>query len=197
MKYVIYPGKQEAPVFVLLHGTGGTETSLIELGKDLNPEATLIGIRGDILENGYPRFFRRLEEGVFDEEDLAKRGVSLHQFIQSLALEHSFDLEKVILIGYSNGANIGINLLLNYSEHYKKAILFHPMYPVKDLPEASLNDTEIFATMGRMDPIVSVAESNQVLELFRSRGAEVVEEWTQSHQLTYLEVSRAKEWLEK
>lgn len=195
MEYIIKPGKSNAPIFILLHGTGGTEESLIDVGKDLNKDATLIGIRGAILENGYPRFFKRLEEGVYDLEDLEERATELNQFIRELAKKHEFHLQDVVLIGYSNGANIGIKLLLDYPDDYQTGILFHPMYPVDVQEHQDLSQTKIFATMGKNDPIVSVSDSENVVKLFQERKASVTEEWTISHQLTYLEVSRAKEWL--
>ena len=195
MNYIIQQGKKDAPVLVLLHGTGGTEESLIDVGKDLNQEATLIGIRGAILENGYPRFFRRLEEGVFDEKDLAERSKELDDFIKELANTHDFSLEQVVLVGYSNGANIGMRLLLDHPETYQTAVLFHPMYPVEVTNHLDLKETQVFVTMGTQDPIVSLADSQRVLSLLRERGASLTEEWTKSHQLTFLEVSRAKEWL--
>ena len=197
MNFVIQPGKKEAPVFVLLHGTGGNEESLLDVGKALNPDATLVGIRGAILEQGYPRYFRRLEEGVYDIEDLNQRAIELHNFIQELITEYEFDKSKIVLVGYSNGANIGIKLLLDYSDMYQKGILFHPMYPVEINEKQDLSQTNLFMTMGKMDPIVSVQDSEYVLELFKERQATVDMIWTQGHQLTYEEVLQGKEWLEK
>jgi phospholipase/carboxylesterase len=179
MEYIIKKGVEDAPVFILLHGTGGTEESLLDVGKVLDEEATLIGIRGNILEGGYPRYFKRLEEGVFDVEDLNNRTIELHEFIQTLVERYDLNSEKIVLIGYSNGANIGIKLFLDYLTIYQKGILFHPM----------------FTTMGKMDPIVTIEQSEHVLQLFRERKAEITEEWTQGHQLTYPEILKAKEWL--
>ena len=197
MNIVIQPGKKEAPVFILLHGTGGNEESLLDVGKVLNPNATLVGIRGAILEQGYPRYFRRLEEGVYDIEDLNHRAIELHNFVQELITEYEFDKSKIVLVGYSNGANIGIKLLLDYSDMYPKGILFHPMYPVEINEKQDLSQTNLFMTMGKMDPIVSVQDSEYVLELFKERQATVDMIWTQGHQLTYEEVLQGKEWLEK
>jgi phospholipase/carboxylesterase len=184
MEYIIKKGVEDAPVFILLHGTGGTEESLLDVGKVLDEEATLIGIRGNILEGGYPRYFKRLEEGVFDVEDLNNRTIELHEFIQTLVERYDLNSEKIVLIGYSNGATI-----------YQKGILFHPMYPVKITDTQDLSQTKIFTTMGKMDPIVTIEQSEHVLQLFRERKAEITEEWTQGHQLTYPEILKAKEWL--
>lgn len=195
MEYTIKKGIEEEPVLILLHGTGGNENSLMDVGKALNDQATLIGIRGKTLENGYPRFFNRLEEGIFDEEDLEARAIELHEFILTLVKENQLDLADVVLVGYSNGANIGVRLLLDYPESYQKAVLFHPMYPVVVDDKTDLSQTHIFATMGEQDPIVTVFESYRVMELLKDRGAEIIEEWTKNHQLTFLEVERAKKWL--
>ncbi len=195
MEYMLKKGVEDAPVFILLHGTGGTEESLLDVGKVLDEEATLIGIRGNILEGGYPRYFKCLEEGIFDVEDLKNRTIELHEFIQTLVERHDLNLEKIVLIGYSNGANIGIKLFLDYSTIYQKGILFHPMYPVEIIDKQDLSQTKIFTTMGKMDPIVTIEQSEHVLQLFRERKAEITEEWTQGHQLTYPEILKAKEWL--
>lgn len=195
MEYMIKKGVEDAPIFILLHGTGGTEESLLDVGKVLDEEATLIGIRGNILEGGYPRYFKRLEEGVFDVEDLNNRTIELHEFIQTLVERYDLNSEKIVLIGYSNGANIGIKLFLDYPTIYQKGILFHPMYPVKIADTQDLSQTKIFTTMGKMDPIVTIEQSEHVLQLFRERKAEITEEWTQGHQLTYPEILKAKEWL--
>ena len=195
MKYIIEAGKKDAPVLILLHGTGGDEESLIEVGRALNADATLIGLRGEVLEGGYRRYFKRLAEGVFDVADLDEKSLELDQFIKELAATHDFSLEQVVLVGYSNGANIGIKLLLDQPATYQQAVLFHPMYPVVVAELADLKQTQLFITMGRRDPIVPVAESERVLSLFNERGAQIVEEWTETHQLTYQEVSQAQTWL--
>ncbi|MGY3765818.1 alpha/beta hydrolase [Vagococcus vulneris] len=196
MKYVMQLGQKDQPIFILLHGTGGNEESLLDVGKAINNRATLIGIRGNVLEDSYPRYFKRLEEGLYDEADLAERAVELHHFIQKIVMDVPGDNKDIVLIGYSNGANIGIRLLLDYPDNYRQAILFHPMYPVVVPEKNDLRKTKIFASMGTQDPIVSVINSQYVLSLFNERHAAVTEEWTISHQLTYDEVTAAKNWLD-
>ncbi len=117
MKAIYQQGAADAPVLVLLHGTGGDEQSLLEVGKALDPQASLLGIRGNVLENGMPRYFKRLE-GVYDEADLALRGDELADFIRQAAKEYNF-ISPSGTGGYSNGANIAIRLLLNDSDHFK------------------------------------------------------------------------------
>src|SRR5438309_6375350 len=105
------PGKSNRTL-LLLHGTGGNERDLIPLGRELDPNASLLSPRGKVLENGMPRYFRRLAEGVFDLEDLKKRTHELADFVISAAKHYEIDIENMIADGYSNGANIAASLLL-------------------------------------------------------------------------------------
>src|SRR5687767_9727854 len=73
-------GLAETTLF-LLHGTGGDESDLIPLGRELAPDANLLSPRGKVLESGMPRFFKRLAMGRFDLEDLALRTDELAVFI--------------------------------------------------------------------------------------------------------------------
>lgn len=59
MEHIYMENKKGAPVFVLLHGTGGTEKDLIGLGELLNPEYNILSVRGNVQENGMNRFFKR------------------------------------------------------------------------------------------------------------------------------------------
>jgi len=105
------PGRS-ARTLLLLHGTGGNETDLIPLGQSLDPEASLLSPRGKVIENGMPRFFRRLAEGIFDEEDLIRRTHELADFIEQASVTYAFDRKKLLGVGYSNGANIASSLML-------------------------------------------------------------------------------------
>src|ERR1700726_3001205 len=105
------PGSSERTL-LLLHGTGGNERDLIPLGRELDPSASLLSPRGKVLESGMPRFFRRLAEGVFDLEDLTRRTHELADFVTAAAQRYKIDMEKMIAVGYSNGANIAASILL-------------------------------------------------------------------------------------
>src|SRR5918994_647130 len=107
-----YDDPNKKLTLVLLHGTGGNEEDLIFLGKEIEPNAAILSPRGKVLENGMPRFFRRLAEGVFDIEDLKSRTYELGDFIQKCSLNYKFDLRKTIAVGFSNGANIAASILL-------------------------------------------------------------------------------------
>ena len=134
MKHIFKPGKDASkPVLLLLHGTGGTEQDLLGLADLIDPDAGVLSVRGNVLENGMPRFFRRLAEGVFDEEDLIFRTQELNAFIDDAAKENDFDRLNVIAVGYSNGANIAASLLFHYADALKGAILHHPMVPSAEL----------------------------------------------------------------
>jgi predicted esterase len=185
-------------VLLLLHGTGGSENDLLDLGHSLLPEAALLSPRGKILENGMPRFFRRLAEGVFDEEDLIHRTHELADFIETAAKRYAFDPRKVIAVGYSNGANIAASTLLLRPEALRAAVLLRAMTPLipEELPD--LTGISVFLASGRNDPIVPTASVEHLAALLRKAKAEVSLQWSAGgHQLTAQEIDAAREWMQK
>lgn len=198
MNHVFIEGsRKDLPVLLLLHGTGGNERDLLPLAELIAPEASVLGVRGNVLENGMPRFFRRLAEGVFDEEDLVFRTQELTNFISDSAVQYGFDRNKVVAIGYSNGANIAASLMFHHEEALHGAILFHAMVPRRGIEVPSLDGTPVFIGAGMKDPLIPAPETKELMEVLRKAGAEVTEYWTEGgHQLTRDEVDQAKEWFE-
>jgi phospholipase/carboxylesterase len=181
---------------LLLHGTGGNERDLIPLGQELDPEASLLSPRGKTLENGMPRFFRRLAEGVFDLEDLRNRTNELADFVSSAAKHYDIDSQKIIAVGYSNGANIAASMLLLRPEILSAAILFRAMVPLIPDKQPDLASKSAFISAGSFDPIVPTSQTKQLAELLRDAGADVTVRFLQSgHELTAEDVDLAREWL--
>ncbi len=127
--YRFIPGTVDRTL-LLLHGTGGNENDLLPLGRSIDPDASLLSPRGKVSENGAPRFFRRLAEGVFDEKDVVARAHELANFVSAAAKKHGFDLNTLVAIGYSNGANIASAMMLLGLLKFRGAILFRPMVPL-------------------------------------------------------------------
>ncbi|SDI18489.1 alpha/beta hydrolase [Alteribacillus bidgolensis] len=196
MKHIYKEGKNKhASVLLLLHGTGGTEEDLLEVGRMIDDEASVLSVRGNVSENGMPRFFRRLAEGVFDEEDLIYRTNELYEFINDSAEKYEFDRQNVVAVGYSNGANIAGSLLFHYKDSLKGALLHHPMVPRKGIGLPDLKGKSIFIGAGANDPICPPEETEELSRLLKGAGAEVNVQWEQSgHQLTLEEVQGAAEW---
>lgn len=198
MIHIYQEGQKNHPVFVLLHGTGGDETNLLAVAEFLDPKATVLSIRGNVSENGMFRYFKRKEEGVYDIEDLYQRGTELYKFIEESSKKYGFSIEDVVLVGFSNGSNIAINLLLQEESLINKAALFAPMYPVdlsknnKDLQGAS-----VYISAGRRDPIVPISSTEEVVDIFQSRNADVTTFWVNSHELNMDTLAQAKIWLDK
>ena len=190
--------KKSKLTFVLLHGTGGNEDDLIFLGKQIEPAASILSPRGKVLENGMPRFFTRLAEGVFDIEDLKFRTNELADFVQKCSLHYKFDLHNTIAIGFSNGANIAASTILLHPEVLKGAILFRAMVPLvpDNLPD--LSNKHILLSAGLSDPIVSTKQTQNLYNLFHKTGANVQLKWQHSsHNLIPDDIVYAKEWLIK
>jgi phospholipase/carboxylesterase len=193
--HVFTPGTTSTTL-LLLHGTGGDERDLLPLGEMLLPGAAILSPRGQVLEHGMPRFFRRLAEGVFDEVDLRQRAGDLARFVASTAERHHFDARKVIAVGFSNGANIASALLLLHPGVLAGAILFRAMVPLVPDSPPSLESARVLISNGRADPLVAPEETERLATLLRSAGAEVTVEWQPGgHQLTQADIRTARAWL--
>ncbi|SQE75308.1 putative phospholipase/carboxylesterase [Staphylococcus simulans] len=185
MKHIFRKGQSsDQPTFILLHGTGGDESDLFPLALRLNPNYNMLGVKGNVDENGMTRFFKRHGEGQYDWKDLEERGTELYEFLQAAAKEYDFDLENAILVSFSNGTNIAINLLLREETKFAKALLFAGLYPTHIDHVKDLSGTDIYLSMGTHDPIVPVSESERLIDLFQRSGANVTTHWTQSHGIT-------------
>jgi len=196
-KHTFVPGTS-GRTLLLLHGTGGNENDLIPLGRTLDPGASLLSPRGKVLENGMPRFFRRLAEGVFDEEDLIRRTHELADFIEASATEYGFDITKIYAVGYSNGANIAGGLLLLRPDSLAGAALLRAMVPLVPEEQSPLRGKPVLIAAGTHDPIVSSEEVQELADLLQNAGA-TVETYLENtgHGLTGQTVQATKEWLQK
>jgi phospholipase/carboxylesterase len=182
---------------LLLHGTGGTERDLLPIAEALAPAASVLSVRGNVLENGMPRFFRRLAEGVFDEEDLVFRTRELHEFLDRASVEYGFDRGGLVAVGYSNGANIAASMLFQIKDAFKGAILHHPMVPLRGLTLPELSGVPVFIGAGSNDPICSPGETEELKRLLEQAGADVTVHWERyGHQLTRTEAEAAKAWFD-
>ncbi|SDI74618.1 alpha/beta hydrolase [Proteiniclasticum ruminis] len=191
-----YYQKGTAPrTLVLFHGTGGTEEDLVSIGHMLDPEAHILSLRGEVNENGMNRFFKRLAEGVFDEEDLTMRAKQILKEIEELLSRYELRETALHSAGYSNGANMIAGMLYLYGDVFQKSVLFHPMVPLKSGPAASLDMAEIFIGAGLNDPIVPYDNTTQLMQELTQQGAFVtMKTYEMGHRLTLEEVEDAKEW---
>ncbi len=193
MKHIFKKGSDR--VLLLLHGTGGTEQDLLPLAEMIDQEASILSVRGNVSENGMPRFFRRLSEGVFDEEDLIFRTKELQEFLDEAAEKYNFNRENVVAVGYSNGANIAGSLLFHHEKVLRAAVLYHPMVPRRGVELPDLSKTPVFIGAGKNDPICPARETEELSKLLEAGGSDVEVHWeNQGHQLTHSEVQASKRW---
>jgi glyoxalase family protein len=181
---------------LLLHGTGGDEADLLPLGRALLPGAGMVSPRGKVLERGAPRFFRRIAEGVFDQEDLARRTEELAAFIEAAAKTYDLDRDGIVAVGFSNGANIAASLLLRRPGLLRGAVLLSPMVPFEPDPLPGLTGTSVFIGAGREDSIAPAAQAERLAGLLREAGATVTLHWEPGgHAVTKSEVDAARRWI--
>ena len=183
---------------LLLHGTGGNEHDLIPLGRELDPAAALLSPRGKVLENGHPRFFRRLAEGVFDLEDLQRRTDELADFIIEAGQRYEFDSAKLVAVGYSNGANIAASILLRRPGVLQRAMLLRAMVPFMPEKLPDLSGVQVWIAGGKQDMIIPRTNTERLAQILSTAGAEVTTHFFDAgHALTNTELVQAKRWLER
>ncbi|HXZ44123.1 MAG TPA: alpha/beta hydrolase, partial [archaeon] len=172
-RFIPAPETDSPPTLLLLHGTGGDETDLLDLGRQLAPAAALLSPRGKVSENGMPRYFRRLAEGVFDLEDLQARTHELADFVETATQRYRLDSERIFAVGFSNGANIAASMLLLRPQVLAGAVLFRAMVPLVPGTMPHLHGRPVFLAAGRLDPIVSPEETERLRRLLVQTGANV------------------------
>lgn len=192
------PAENSRRTLLVLHGTGGNEDDLLPIGRMLDPESALLSPRGKVLENGAPRFFRRIREGVFDEEDIIRRANELADFVSTAVKENGLNASQLIAVGYSNGANIASAMMLLRPEVLRGAVLFRGQTPLvpKKLPD--LTGKAVFLASGKFDSIVDAESAGKLAHMLKQAGAEVTHEWRESgHELSRVDIDEAREWLSR
>ncbi|MCR6484389.1 alpha/beta hydrolase [Amycolatopsis sp. OK19-0408] len=193
-KYV--EGSPDAPVLLLLHGTGGSPDDLLGLARELSPDAAVLAPAGPVSEHGAARWFRRLAEGVFDHEDVVKRANELADFVVEAREKYGLGDRRLVAIGFSNGANIAAAVVLLRPEVVREAALFASMSPVPQPPDHDLSATRVFLANGERDPMAPLASTEELIGLLRERGADVVtQRHPGGHQITEDGVRAAARWI--
>jgi predicted esterase len=181
---------------LLLHGTGGNEEDLLPLGAMLAPGAARLSPRGQVLENGMPRFFRRIAEGVFDLEDLDRRTRDLADWVEAAVAAYALADRALVAVGFSNGANIGAAMLLLRPESLAGAILLRATLPLEPPALPSLAGRPVLIASGRRDPFVAPGDSERLAAMLAKAGADVTHRWSEGgHELGAGELHAALEWL--
>ncbi|MTV81652.1 alpha/beta hydrolase [Secundilactobacillus folii] len=193
-----YPGKINLPPVLMLHGTGGDESDLLPIAQFLFPENPKLGIRGRISENGSNRYFIRHSDGTFDLDNLSQETDWLLKAIQTEANTHGLDVNQLIVVGFSNGANVAAYAWLHKQAPFKTAVLLHPMMITPPTKPVDLTGVQAFATYGTLDTIVSESNFDSLTQHLQTANAQVeIFKNQQSHRLTQTELLAAQTWVKK
>lgn len=188
--------KPSTTTLLLLHGTGGNEQSLLDVGRELAPHANLLSPRGRVLEGSMPRFFRRISEGVFDEHDIKIRAAELAAFLTAAAAHYKFTDSNIIAVGFSNGANIAAALMLLHPQSLRAAALWRAMVPLIPPQAPDLKGKSVLITSGEYDGMVTPQNRQQLASIFKSAGVKVQTELLPvGHNLTQNDIAKTQRWL--
>jgi phospholipase/carboxylesterase len=186
--------KLGAPPVLLLHGTGGDENDLLQLGEAVAPGSALLSPRGQVLEQGMPRFFRRMAEGVFDEDDVRRRANDLADFVEKARAQ--YQLAAPVALGFSNGANIAAAMLMLRPEALSGAILLRAMVPLAQPPRPDLKGKRVLIVSGAQDPIVPADNAARLATQLREAGADVDHRTLPfGHGLSNADTAAANAWM--
>lgn len=195
MKHFFHKSGESQDTFILLHGSGGRETDLLHVAGKVDSSHSILGVRGSVIENGKFRYFERHKDGTLDLISLKERSEELLSFIEKAAKEYEFDLNRLHLIGYSNGANMATRLLVNEPDFFKSAMLFHPVHLFRQNEQTDLGQKEIFISTGSQDRISLPGESVQLKKWFQENSANVSFYMSDyGHELTEPEIKEAMKW---
>jgi predicted esterase len=191
------PAKSSRTTVLLLHGTGGDENDLVPIGRGLAPGAALLSPRGRVNENGMARFFRRIREGVFDEEDIRNRAAELEKFVLDSAEQYHFDPARVVALGYSNGANMAASILLLNPGLFSGAVLMRPTLPLEPERPLPIASTPVLILAGQHDQMIPAAGTEKLARVLSHAGARVEARWHNlGHELGPEDFTAAREFLQ-
>lgn len=193
----IYQDNKSDKTIVLLHGTGGDEKSLLPVTNYLDTGYNVLSIRGTVNENGALRYFKRKEEGVYDVENLRENAKEIISFIKQASQDYNFDLNEVVFLGFSNGTNMALHILIAEVSPFYKAALLAPLYPLEIDTDRDLSNYKFFVSMGENDPICPMNENQRLLGILDNLNIDVTNTWVNSHEITEPMLRELKAWFDQ
>lgn len=190
------PEDPDGTTLVLLHGTGGNEADLMPIARRVAPRATLLGVRGRATEEGTHRWFRRFGATTFDQKDIRSEAEAFSAFVEGAVKGYGLDADRLVFIGYSNGANMLASVVQLHPGVVRRAVLLRGIQPLENPPEADLSQTSALVLCGSDDPYARTAPD--LAKALMSRGASVdVRQLSAGHELVDADISETAEWIRR
>ena len=190
----VRPGAPGSPILFVFHGTGGDENQFFDFGSRLLPGATVVSPRGDVSEHGAARFFRRKAEGIYDCDDLARATERMSEFVS--ANRDRYESSTVLGLGFSNGANILANIMIEKPGLFEAGVLMHPLIPFRPKDRTIEEKAHVLITAGQNDPICPVPQTVELADYFKRQGDKVILEWhVGGHEIRPNEIEAVKNFL--
>ncbi len=190
-------GAANAPILLMLHGTGGNEVEITGLVEHLHPNASVLSARGRVQEQGMNRWFRRLGEGTFDVDDVIVRAGELAQFIAAARVHYDLAEVPLIAVGFSNGANIALATALLHPTAIDRVVALSGMFPFADSdPVGDVSTVKLLLLNGSDDQMAPALSVRRLEAVASDHGASVERhERAGGHGITADELAAAREWI--
>lgn len=188
------PEQPDGTTIVLLHGSGGNETSLLPFAAKAAPNATLLALRGRATDEGTPRWFRRFSANSFDQADIASEAEALAAFVEAAIEAYRLDAERLVFLGHSNGANMIAATMLLHPHVIRRAALLRAAMVLEEPPKADLSGDEVLLVAGEVDVFSSYGP--ELANLLRDAGAKVDARTISSgHAFEDADIGIVRDWL--
>jgi phospholipase/carboxylesterase len=189
------PENASNELIVLLHGSGGNEASLVPMASKIWPRATLLGVRGRVMQDGGTRWYKRITPVKFDQKDVKLEANAFVTFLSRLADEKDLDLPHATFVGYSNGANLLAATMMLHPDLVKRAVLMRSMPVLDNVPVANLGKARVLTITGQEDKLYSPF-APALSALLRSGGAKVDARTIEAdHMLGEKDASAISQWV--
>jgi phospholipase/carboxylesterase len=192
---------QPLPAVVMVHGWQGDETAMWIFKHAVPRGVAIIAPRAPFALNGGYVWYQRDQGQLQPEPDSLWAGRDhLDEFLTGLPHHYPIDPNRMILMGFSQGAALCNTLALTQPGQVMGVASLAGLIPeiVAKTAQPELSGLPVFIAHGTRDETVPVAAARQAREVYTRLGAQVTYgEYPTGHKLTTQGMADLKHWLAK
>jgi phospholipase/carboxylesterase len=193
-----------SPLLVLLHGHNSNENDLFSLSDRIPDNWTVVSVRGTykLAENGYRWYDVKTLNGKItiniDEEERSRK--KLIQLITDIKNKYKVDDQKIIIAGFSQGANMAQSLGLSEPNLVAGFGVFSGRFVEEFIPYISnsttLKSSKAFISYGSGDNMLPKTYSEENISKLKELGIQITYcEDTNGHSISTKQWNEFTKWL--